>query len=42
MELADNVASAAADFRGHGYFQFLEARKSSTDYLHRLIISKLS
>jgi hypothetical protein len=37
MELADNMASSATDLKGHNYFQFLEARKSYTDFVHKLI-----
>lgn len=42
IELADNMASAAADFSGHGYFQFLEARKSLCESLHQLLTTNIS
>ena len=37
LEMADNMASAATDMKGHNYFQFLEARKCLVDHIHELV-----
>jgi hypothetical protein len=40
LELADDMAAAATNFRGQGYEQFLKARETFKDRLYELQISK--